>query len=129
MDTFPWVIVAIVILALAVGVFAFIANKARKEEFRKTGKHPKGYYQGKGMAIGIPIGMGIGIALENIGVGVAIGVALGTAFGSGWEKKYADKLRPLTEKEKKIKKYKILFIGGLVLIGLIVFILLFPSKN
>ena len=128
MDSFPWVIVAIVILMVAGGVFAFIINRVSKEEFKKTGKHPKGYYQGKGMAIGIPIGMGIGVAMDNIAIGVAIGVAIGTAIGAGWEKKNTDKLRPLTEKEKKIKKYKILFIGGLVLIGLIVFILLSPSR-
>ena len=74
-------------------------------------KYPKGHWMGIGICIGpgigIPFGMIIGIFMGNIPIGIAIGAAMGVGIGLGigaaLEAKNKDKIRPLTEKEKRTR--------------------------
>jgi hypothetical protein len=91
----------LIVAFLAVAVYA---GRETRVETRRTGKYPKGHYMGQGMGIGIAIGVAIGAAVDNIAVGIAIGVALGAGIGAGREKKHAEELRPMTEKEKTMKR-------------------------
>lgn len=84
-------------------------------------KYPKNYFVEQGLILGIPLGIPIGLAFGNIALGPAIGVGIGMILGTYFEKKYEKegKIRPLTEKEEKIKKGKLKWLLG---IGLIVFL-------
>ncbi len=108
---------------LVLGGFAVIQiNKQRKIQQKLKG-YPKGHWMEQGLGIGVAIGVAIGIALNNLAMGIAIGVAIGIAIGSGNEKKHKDEIRPTTDEEKKLKKQSILFLTGIMLIGIIVFLL------
>ena len=77
----------------------------------------------KGIGIGIAIGTGIGVAMKNIAIGVGVGAAIGAAIGSSLEKKHKDEIRPLTEAEKKLKTQSIMFTVGILLTGVVVFLI------
>lgn len=125
MPVFPWIAILVFLLLIAVIVIAYYAYKVSKDEFEKTGKHPKGHYMGLGIALGIPLGIPIGLAVGNIALGPAIGVAIGIAIGTAWEQKHADELRPLTEREEKLRSKIMLFLAGFFMLGLVVFITIF----
>lgn len=115
----PWVHIAI---GAALGIGAIIASsvfKVQRQEFKRTGKHPKGHYMGVGIAIGIPLGIPFGIAIGNIGLGPALGIPIGVAIGAALEKKNAEKLRPFTEKEEHMQYKLIAFLTGTLLLGII----------
>ena len=118
MITIPFIILAVIIILALISIPAF---KLKQEEFKRTGKHPKGHYMGLGIAMGLPIGLPIGIAMGNIALGPALGMALGIAIGAGLEKKHAHELRPLTEREQKLQ-IKLVLIGLFFLVlGIVVF--------
>ena len=71
------------------------------------GRHPKNYWMSVGISIGLAIGAALGVALENIGAGIALGTAIGAGIGAALEQKNKDKIRPLTEQEKKRQKRSI----------------------
>jgi len=94
--------------------------------------YPEGHFVGMWIGIGIAIFTGVGVAisfaLENpgmIGVGPAIGVAFGAGVGSSIESRYKKegKIRPLTEDEKKRKRYLIIVGIVLFLVGLLTLLL------
>ena len=100
----------------------------------KIEKYPEGHFLGMWMGIGIAIFSGIGIPLSIIidnpgfiGIGPALGVAFGLAIGQGIENKYRQegKIRPLTEVEKKRKKYAVAVGIIFLTIGVILVLLLF----
>ncbi|MBT8178778.1 MAG: hypothetical protein HKP60_06620, partial [Eudoraea sp.] len=72
------------------------------------------------------LGVVISAVMENyafIGMGPAIGVAVGLPIGQAIENKHKEqgKIRPLTEKEKKVRK-NALYIGlALFLLGVLAF--------
>ena len=115
----------IAVLILVLGVFAVIQTKRQTEIQKKHPGHPKGYWLGQGIGIGIAVGSGIGVALDNLALGVAIGVAIGTAIGSRLEKQHEDEMRPLTDEEKKLKKQTLLFTVGTLVMGMVVFVLIY----
>jgi len=124
----PWIAIIVLILFIIVSAIAFFASKIRREEYKRTGKHPKGYYIGIwmsiGMAIGMSLGYSIGIAMNNIAfgsIGLGIGVGIGISIGAIFEKKHEHELRPLTKKEIQVKNTVILFLIGTAILGLIVF--------
>ncbi|MBW2974452.1 hypothetical protein KY366_01925 [Candidatus Woesearchaeota archaeon] len=91
----------------------------------KNRKYPEGHFIGMWMGIGIALFSGLGIPLSIatknpglMGIGPAIGVAFGLSVGAGIEERYKKqgKIRPLTRKEKKIKKLGVL--AGLVMLVL-----------
>jgi hypothetical protein len=99
-----WLAGLALVLIIIVAVAAIPVIKNNREEYRLTGKNPKGHYIGMGMALGIAIGLPIGIALDNIALGPAIGLPIGLAIGSAWEKQHEDELRPRTEREEKLQR-------------------------
>jgi flagellar basal body-associated protein FliL len=118
---FP-IILIIILGILVAGLIIFLSKKkVMDEEFKKTGKHPKGHYIGLGMAIGMALGMPIGMALGIPSLGISFGLPLGLAIGIAWEKKNEDKLRPLTEKEEKVRRKIILYLVGALILGVLVF--------
>ena len=107
-------IVAVLIVAF-LAIATYVSRETRAET-RRTGKHPKGYYMSQGMGIGIAIGAGIGVAMDNIAIGIPIGIALGAGIGAGREKKHAHELRPMTEKEKMMKRRGLVLMVGLLFV-------------
>ena len=117
----PWIMLIIFVMIILGGFIAYRSMKVQQDIYNKTGKHPKGYYLNKGLAIGIPLGIPFGIIMDNVSIGIPIGVAIGFAIGSAWEKKHEDELRPLTKEEEELKRKTFLFLLGLGVIGFIVF--------
>ena len=77
-----------------------------------------------GMVIGLPLGIPIGIVIGMIAIGPAIGLALGTAIGTILEKRYNPEPLPLSQEQEAQRKKVILALGGIFLLGMIMFILL-----
>ncbi len=119
-----WILVSIlgVVFVGLFLTFAFYASKIKKSEFERTGKHPRGYYSQRGLAIGVAIGSALGVSMDNIAIGIGIGIALGTAMGATQEKKHAAELRPLTEKEKQLMRTSLYFITGTFVLGILAFL-------
>jgi len=107
------------ILIVAFVAVAIYTSREIRAETKRTGKHPKGHYMSRGVGAGIAIGAGIGTAMGNVAIGLPIGIALGIAIGTSQEKKHADELRPMTEKEKRAKRKGLIAMFGL-LVGVMV---------
>jgi F0F1-type ATP synthase membrane subunit c/vacuolar-type H+-ATPase subunit K len=94
------------------------------------GKHPKGYWMGIGISTGVAIGVALGSALENMGAGIAIGIAIGAGIGESLEQKNKDKIRPLTEREKRLQKWGVILgLVILVIFAVALILLLFLSAR
>ncbi|MFH1591437.1 MAG: hypothetical protein ABIC95_05930 [archaeon] len=72
---------------------------------------------GLGIAFGLPIGIPIGSVMGNIALGPTIGMAIGASM----EKKHEKELRPLTEKEERLRTMTLLVGLGMLLAGVIAF--------
>jgi O-antigen ligase len=116
-----WLMILILVLIVVVAIAAIPIFKVNREEYQRTGKHPKGHYIGLGMAAGIAIGMPLGIATDNIALGPALGLPIGVALGAAWEKKHEDELRPRTEQEEKLQRFVIAGLAALLVAGVGVF--------
>ena len=115
----------IAVMILALGVFAYNKIKKQREIRAKYPGYPENYWTGQGLGIGIAIGTGIGTALGNVAVGVALGVAIGAAIGSNLEKQHKDEIRPITDEEKELQKQTNIFIGGILLAGVVIFLIVY----
>lgn len=114
-----WIIILVLLIAgLAVSYFSY---KLKKEEYKATGKYPRGHYMGQGLAIGIAIGIPLAFLLDNIFLGYTIGLVTGTILGTQWENKHESELRPLTEKERDLRKKTILVFAILLALGIAIF--------
>ena len=120
----------IVLILLVIGlIFAYYSFKVTKKANAHSDKHPKGYYQSKGLAIGLAVGyFGMFIILlifdqmdYFVFLAPGAGLLLGVILGYRMEKKHEDELRPLTEEELKMKKYLKIFLLIVVIIGFIFF--------
>lgn len=111
----------IAVMIVVLGVFAIIQSRKKVAIRKKHPGYPKGYWTEQGVGIGVAIGVALGAALENIAIGIAIGVAIGVAIGSGLEKQHEGEIRPITEEEKKLKNQSLMFVIGILLLGLVVF--------
>jgi hypothetical protein len=120
---YSFVMIIILVLLLAGLVMSYFAFKLKREEYRNTGKYPRGHYMGQGLAIGIAIGIPIAIALDSIFAGYMVGLVIGTIMGSHFERKHEHELRPLTQKERELRKKTIMIFAALFAIGVIVFLL------
>lgn len=132
----PLVLISLVVIGLIVvgALILFIIWMRRSNA--ETGLagddelRPQGYWIGIGICIGAGFGVAIGTALGNIALGLPIGVGAGIAIGAALEQKNKDKIRPLTEQEKKMQKWGVT-LGILLLIifaGLFIALLLFSSR-
>ena len=108
------------VLIVVFGLVAFYVSRETRAETRRTGRYPRGHFMSQGMGIGIAIGAAIGLAMDNIAVGIPIGIAIGAGIGASREKKHAQELRPVTEKEKAMKRRGV----GLMIVLLIVTMLI-----
>lgn len=118
---FNFVLIIILVLLLAGLVMSYFAFKLKREEYKRTGKYPRGHYMGQGLAIGIAIGIPIALMLNNIFIGYMAGLILGTILGSFNEKKHIEELRPLTPKERSLRRKTILVFGVLFALGVFMF--------
>ena len=119
------VIITIALFIIVAGIVSIIAGRVSKQEFYKTGKHPKGYYIGLGMAIGMSLGMAIGVAIDMIAIGPGIGAGIGVALGNSLEKKHAKELREPTAQEIKTKKMSVMFILGLLALTVVAILMFY----
>lgn len=115
----------IAVMILVLGIFAYNKKKKQNEIRKKYPGYPKDYWMGQGISIGIAIGAGVGVTLGNIAIGVGIGVAIGVAIGSNLEKQHKDEIRPMTNEEKELQRQTTIFTAGILLVGVIVFAILF----
>lgn len=101
---------------------------------KKNQEYPEGHFIGLWMGIGITIFSGIGVPLSLvlkipglIGIGPAIGVAFGLAIGQSIESKYKreGKIRSLTEEEKKKRKMLVIAGFSILILGFLVFLMIF----
>ena len=125
MNGFPIFSAAILAILIALLIVAIPAIKVKREEFQKTGKHPKGHYLGLGMAFGLALGLPLGIAMDNIALGPGMGLPIGLAIGAALEKKHEKELRPLTEAEEKIRNHALMLALAILVLGAIAGLALF----
>ena len=125
MNNWTLIMGLIAVMILVLGVFAFIQNKRLAEIRKKYPGYPKGHWMSQGIGIGIAIGAGLGVALGNIAIGIPIGVAIGAAIGQGLEKQHKDEIRPITDEEEKLRKQSILFGIITMILGIIVFVVMY----
>ena len=84
-----------------------------------------GRYIPIGIGIGIALGIPLGLAIGNIALGPALGVALGTAIGLFLEEYYnPDPSRSTEEREKSRRQLTVGF-SIIIVVGIILFSLLF----
>ena len=124
MAVFPIILVLVALLLVIGVVMVFKVNKISEAENRRTGKKPKGHYLNLGIAMGIAIGIPIGIAMDMIAIGPGLGMAIGIAIGAALEKQHEKELRPLTKKEEEMRVKVVYLMGGLLVLGLAVFLAL-----
>ncbi len=121
------VLIAVVIVVFA--IFVVIQKKKQKQIREKHPGYPKGYWMNQGLGIGVAIGAGMGVALDNIAFWVGVGIALGAAIGLEREKKHKDEVRPLTDEERKLQRQSVVFMSGIFIFGVIIFLISFLIKN
>ncbi len=90
-----WIVFILIILILLVAIPAI---KIKREEYKKTGKHPRWHYMGIGLIIGLTISFLSWFIIDNSWLWVPVWVALGLAIWAVIEKKFASELRSLTKK-------------------------------
>lgn len=122
-----WTIVMVLVAVMIVVLAIFAVRQARKQnEIRKQHPgYPKGYWMNQGVGIGIALGAGIGVALNNLAIGVGVGVAIGAGIGSQMEKQHKDEIRPMTDAEKALQRQSIMMMTGTLLVGIVVFVLIY----
>lgn len=127
----PILMMVIVFGLLVLGLLVLVVWLMRKNDpgTEMEGMHPPGYGVGIGISIGAGFGVALGMAMKNLGLGIGIGVALGVALGGVWEQRNKDKVRPMTEQEKKAQRLGILLGIILLLIGVGVFTFLLWSRG
>jgi len=100
------ILVLTLIVVGALLVFVVATRKSSADSgFTAQEKHPQGYWIGVGISIGAGFGVALGTTMGNIGIGIPIGVGTGIAIGSALEQRNKDKIRPLTEDEKKLQRW------------------------
>ncbi len=89
-------------------------------------RYPRGYWISVGCAMGVTLGAAIGIILNNVGAGIAIGVAIGSGAGAVVERRNRDRMRPLTDQEKKRQQRGILLgLATLLILAAAIALLMF----
>ena len=115
----------IALMVLALGIVAVIQKKKQQEIRVNHPGYPKGYWMEQGIGMGVALGAGIGVALQNIAIGIGIGIAIGTAIGLEREQKHKAEVRPLTDEERRLRKQTLMLIGGILVSGIVLFLLIF----
>jgi len=117
----PFILIALVVFGLIVfgALIVILVQRSKTETSLVEGElHPQGYWISMGISIGAGFGVALGLVLDNLALGIAIGAGFGVAIGAAWEQQNKDKLRPITEQEKKIQKWGVA-LGLLILLSLL----------
>ncbi len=69
--------------------------------------------------------MGVGLALGHIELGLPIGAALGVAIGASLEQQHEAEMRPMVDQERTLRKQSILVAAGSLIVGIVVFVILY----
>ena len=123
----PFILITIVVFGLIVfgALIVFIIwmrrSSAEASLLDDDELRPQGYWIGIGMVMGTGFGVALGTVFDNLAIGIALGAGMGLAIGAALEQQNKDKLRPLTEQEKKIQKWGV----ALGLLMLLIFVGLF----
>jgi hypothetical protein len=120
----PFILISLIVFALlVVGLLVFAALSIRKNDLGPEieDKYPQGYRVGTGMSIGLGLGVALGLVFDNLALGIAIGAGFGIAIGTALEQKNKDKIRPMTEQEKKVQRWGVIVGIVMLLIGVAVF--------
>jgi hypothetical protein len=120
-----YIIGIVAILGLVFLAIALIQKRKKKAIYDKVPGYPEDHFLSQGIGIGMAVGAGAGVAMGNIAVGVAMGVAIGVAIGKSLVKKNADKIRPMTQEEKELKKESLKYVVGALVLGVLVFAALY----
>jgi len=131
----PFVLISIIVFALIViGILIVAAVSMRRAnnetDLADSEMYPQGYWISVGISIGAGFGVALGLVFDNLALGIAMGAGFGVAIGSALEQKNKDKVRPLTEQEKKMQRWGVI-LGLLVLligVGLFTFILFLRAR-
>ncbi len=117
------------VLVVVLCVIAYYVKRETRAETGRTGQHPTGHYMSQGMAMGVAFGAAIGAAMDNIAIGIPIGIASGAGVGSSREKKHAHELRPMTEKEKVMKRRGVGLVVALLIVTALIAVGLYSFKS
>jgi len=122
METMPWLMIAILILIIVLGIFAVITA-------RKNKRRPPDYYAFFWIGliwtiVGLPLYREGNFAFLAMGI---IFLIVGLANKDKWEKNRV-RWGDLTEGEKKLKMGIIIFLGLLILAGMVMFYLAETKK-
>ena len=126
----PYIWISLLFLILVVIVTLVVAAIATRKSIANSDlidseKHPKGYWISTGISIGAGFGVALGLVFDNLALGIAMGAGFGIAIGSALEQQNKDKLRPLSEPEKRLQRWGL--IAGLLMLlivaGLFIFLL------
>jgi len=122
-----WVILGV---AVGLGVMMIIVFLVGLKRRKRDELHPQGYYMGVSMGLGMLIGSLLYLLLQvyyEIDVmptmGTTVGLACGAGIGASLEKKYADRLRPLTEAERNRKRVGLFTSIALLILGIVVLLI------
>ena len=126
----PIILIIFGILIVAGFFFLMPVFKLQNKMYKKTGKYPEGHFYSQGIALGMALGLPLGLSLGNMALGPGFGLAIGVAIGKAMEDKNKDKIRPLTQEEKEMRKRTVIFSIVTLVAGICVFIwLLLMPKN
>jgi len=130
------IVIALLIVAVTMVVIVVAMRAARQARTSQSsdlvvqqGKYPEGHWLGKGISIGIVLGAGFGVAIgtamDNLALGIALGPAMGlpigVAIGSSWEQQHKDEIRPLTENERRMRRFTTVAGVAILAIGVLAF--------
>jgi len=129
----PFILITLVVFGLIVlGALIFmVAQRSKSEANLVAGElKPQGYWVSIGISIGTGLGVALGLVFDNLALGIALGAGFGVAIGGGFEQQNKDKIRPLTEQEKKIQIWGVVLglIMLLIFAGMFVFLLILRGK-
>ncbi|HEY5731614.1 MAG TPA: hypothetical protein VIS72_16315 [Anaerolineales bacterium] len=130
----PFVLISLVVFGLivvgALIVFVIWMRRSSAEASLDDDLHPQGYWIGIGISIGAGFGVALGLVFDNLALGIAMGAGMGVAIGSALEQRNKDRIRPLTEQEKKMQKWGVALglLMLLIFVGLFAFLLFIRGR-
>jgi Mn2+/Fe2+ NRAMP family transporter len=120
----PVILISIIVfMLLVVGILIVAAISLRKSNSNSDSKgmYPQGYWVSMGISIGAGFGVALGLVFDNLALGIAIGVAVGSMFGGIWEQRNKDRIRPLSEQERRNQRWAVILGMVMLLIGVGIF--------
>lgn len=121
---------ALIVLGLLIVLAIWVRRSNTETDLVSDEPNPQGYWIGIGISIGAGFGVAMGLVFDNLALGIAMGAGFGVAIGAALEQRNKDKVRPLTEQEKKMQIWGVVI--GLVMLlifaGLFAFLLFMKTR-